>query len=266
MKISNLLVSLLISTAALLGACGGGGGGSSDTSTTASAPVTSTTLSECHQLTAGNKLLFSSAISPSSYAQTTTVGTLTSVVTTNWPQVSTTLSIQLATFNSVNAVSGKRISSQSLNGIYQPTGTFETFYNITPAVYQRLGTASSSPGSTVTSLTTFNGYTRDITKTAGTNQVTTYTTGTSTVTNVVSLTFVGIEDVLTPAGIFKNACKMTATYFPVTTNSVFVSDTFWYAPGFGNVKEVSVETFSDGRVPSTFINTTQATALLNGSL
>ena len=118
----------------------------------------------------------------------------------------------------------------------------------------------------MTTVTALNGYARDLTKTAGTNQVTSYTVGTSTVTNVVSLTFVGIEDVVTPAGIFKNACKMTATYSPTSANPVLNNDTFWYAPGYGNVKETTTNTYTDGRLPNVFTTTTQATALISGTL
>jgi hypothetical protein len=83
------------------------------------------------------------------------------------------------------------------------------------------------------------------------------------------------EDVLTPAGTFKNSCKFNADTKLIQTTtgntsatvsvSAGVNSLQWCAPGGGLVKQDSSERFTDGRWPASLSKSSSATAILSGS-
>lgn len=80
--------------------------------------------------------------------------------------------------------------------------------------------------------------------------------------------FEAVENLKTPAGVFKGACRFKVLSREVELASdtprvtAFVAETVHYAPGYGLVKAVSVVRFTDGRVPDTLTSTYLATQLL----
>jgi hypothetical protein len=226
--------TLLLSTA-FLAACGGGGGGS-----TSPAVVIPTTMVECYAHTAGTT--FSSTVTPSvsSYALNGFTQFYTS--TTN------TVSISDATLNGV-AVKKRRVS---------PIGSSnyaDTYVTVDSQQYKRLKFENYNATSNLTNSVSYSGNNRNLNVPSGSAQNYTFTStsnGSAQPSVSNTLTFVGIEDVTTPYGTFKNACKQTLAQ----PNGG--SDTFWYAPGYGNVKEIYVINYTDGRIPSSVTWTTQA--------
>jgi hypothetical protein len=77
-----------------------------------------------------------------------------------------------------------------------------------------------------------------------------------------------VENLKTPAGVFKGACRFKVLSREVEQASdkprltEFVAETVHYAPGYGLVKAVSVLRFTDGRVPDTLTSTYVATQLI----
>jgi hypothetical protein len=81
--------------------------------------------------------------------------------------------------------------------------------------------------------------------------------------------FEAIEDLKTPAGTFKNACRFKILSSEVTLGSgkpvtgITESGVMHFAPGYGVVRTESKFRYADGRQPATGANTTVATRLLN---
>lgn len=137
---------------------------------------------------------------------------------------------------------------------------------------------------TFSTITTSAGDTLDLRIPAGTTQryiseysnVTTvrpssYLSGSDTSSTTRSATFVAREDVVTPAGTFRNACKVTYQLLSQTpiVDSVFFRGitstltTSWHAPGWGIVKSVKTITYSNS-VPSALNYTFVANKTLTG--
>jgi hypothetical protein len=57
-----------------------------------------------------------------------------------------------------------------------------------------------------------------------------------------------------------------ATASSTAASSAGTSSTVWYAPGWGLVKQDSVERFTDGRVPASVSKSSAVTVILSGSL
>jgi hypothetical protein len=255
-RATALLLTLLVA------ACGGGGGG-----TAAVAPVP-TTAALCYDLTNGNAMRISGTTSPT---QSTIPGATTSFY---YSQLVEDITIQAATFN--GSVGQSRITTgTSTSTIVGSTpialGKSEIFYNLTTAnQFNRLG-ARSTPVSGTPTETIYSGLLRSPSLAVGSteNYTYTYTTtgvaGTATVNSTLKL--LAIEDVVTAVGTFKNACKFSlASVSPGSSPIVGNSDTFWYAPGWGNVKEIIVTNYADGRIPAAVTRTYEPTLILKGSL
>jgi hypothetical protein len=249
---------------ALVSACGGGG---SSTSTLAPAVVTlPTTAEQCYTMTNGNVFRGQETTNPTQ----ATLG----VSPIYYAQYVRDTAIQAATYNSV--IGQSRVATGTLTTtISGSTPTVapinEVFSTVIAATYKynRLATRTTPAGGTSTD-TIYSNYLRSTVLAVGAseNYTYTYTTTASPTINTVShsLKLLAIEDLVTAAGTFKNTCKFSLTIAVPGPTSTTVSDVFWYAPGWGNVKEVVVENFTDGRLPATLTRTIEATAILKGTL
>jgi hypothetical protein len=81
--------------------------------------------------------------------------------------------------------------------------------------------------------------------------------------------FEAIEDLRTPAGTFKNACRFKTLSSETVPGSgkpfiaITESGVIHFAPGYGIVRAVTNYRYVDGRQSATVVNTTVATRLLN---
>lgn len=227
-------LSVAVASAALVTACGGGSSSGSP------APIT---MANCYQLTAGNSLNLTTTPSVSSY----TLGG------TTYPYPSTAFTRSYS-----NSSYGGQSTIQSRIWTPATGNTTDTQITVTNSLYTRLAYISTPAGGAA-STTTYSGNVRNLAVTPGQSQTYTFTSTNAgvTTTTVATLTFVGVEDVTTPTGTYRNACKQTLVQVTGGTPSPsFVSDTFWYAAGYGNVKEVLVYNYTDGRTPSGLTTTT----------
>jgi hypothetical protein len=228
--------TLLISTT-LLAACGGGGGG------TPVAPIP-TTMAECYALTAGNSLQLTQTPSVNAY--------VLNGVTTPYPTSNFSITNTNGTFGGAPVI--LRRSVNTANGNYG-----EQALKISATAYERVGFNNYTATTGATTVTNYSNYIRTLNVSAGNVETRTFTAtpvGGTASAFTVELTFVGVEDVTTPHGTYKNACKQT---FKQTNpiNNVITSETLWYAPGYGNVKQVAAYNYTDGRVPAAVTFTTQ---------
>ncbi len=277
---------LVASVSALLLACGGGGGGSNPV-----APAL-VDVADCFQVNPANAFRYNSISSPSQ-AQTLLAPGATSSTTYNYENTVADVAYKGDFFN------GALVLSRSSTGTdtYTTTAaiaprpfTDSEFFTATPT-FTVLGGKSSYPSIFYLSETVFSGLSRALSFPAGQAQNYTYTaTKTSSIlggkpasdvtTINHSVTFVARENVVTPAGTFKNSCKFsldtktsatvvtggTTTLATTAAPSAGTSSTVWYAPGWGLVKQDSVDRYTDGRVPASVSKSSSATAVLAGSL
>ncbi len=267
--------SFLLATLAALSACGGG----SNASSSGTGVTTISPLSSCFQLTNGNA--FVSVSSPNINSYTDATGTSTSYYSRS--STSSTIASNIYNGKPVQA-----ISSQTNATVLYPNASPTVInsvrdslvsYDITSTQSTVLGgneTYTAIGQTPITSVFTRSG-TTDLSVSIGqSTMVTTVQKTTSsnnsvvaTDTTVDSLKFVGLEDVTTAAGTFKNVCKLTYT-------STFNSDiagakptssigTRWVASGFGIVKSTDTKKYADGRVPDTVIQTTEITSVSKGA-
>ncbi len=267
MKTEQLLrtvVTAVLSTA--LVACGGGGGGGSETAVAQTTPAagTVTTAAQCYTLTNGNALQNTVTTEPVRYqvSQADTTFKYYSQTTEN-------IVIKSATFNNVAAQGRTFIgtyTSAAPNAVIYPTDTFTSYTNTRDdKLFNIIGSRSVSLAGTVTD-TVYANNTRNPNLAVGNtdNYTYTYSVSPSTVsyTATSSVTLLAIEDLVTPAGTFKGACKFTFG----SPTATAPSNILWYAPGWGLVKRVSVFNVLDGRIPATRTETRMTTAILNGTL
>jgi hypothetical protein len=265
MKLSTQLIRACASAllVTLLAACGGGGGGGGG----GDAPAVPTTAAQCYNLTNGNEYLYVSTSSPGQYtpAGTTTVS--------SYAQGLRDVTIQAATFNGVASQSRLSNGTDTFalpNPVQKPLSRFEIFFVNTDTKNIRLG-SRTTPVAGIPSDNMFTGFSRSLDLAIGASEIYTYTISSpgTTATSVFEHTskLLAIEDIVTPAGTFKNACKFSLVstqpgLAPPTGNS----DIFWYAPGWGVVKEIFTRTYTDGRNPAVRTETSEVTSILKGSL
>lgn len=266
MSINKFKFYLGFAIAALVSACGGGG---SSTSTPAPAVVAlPTTAEQCYTMTNGNAFREQDTTSP-------TQSTISGSSTFYYAQQTSNTTIQAATYNSVvgqsRAVTGTYYTTSITGSTPTVLPTTEVFSTVIAATnkYHRLANRTTQVGGASTDII-YSDYLRSTLLAVGASENYTYTY-TTTVNPAIStvghsLKLLAIEDLVTAAGTFKNTCKFSLTSTANSASATTVSDVFWYAPGWGRVKEVFVETFTDGRLPATVTRTIEATAILNGSL
>ena len=239
--------SLIVSTALVAAACGGGGGGTAALAT----------MEDCYQLTAGQ-----------------------SFRATNTPNIPT-YTLNGINYSYISTSNETRIVDQTVNGkAYKvrgvatpnwssPSSAGLTYLDITSGRYERARAASASfpSGATnITSITEYSNFVRNLSVNPGQSQTVTYTSMTTPVTNGVlgvagspisitaTLTFVGLETITTSSGTYMDTCKQTLS---ISGSDSRNTDTFWYAKGYGNVKEIVTSYYTDGRIPSTVTRTIQ---------
>ncbi len=230
----------LVSACLILAACGGG-----DTAPAGGNQDNLTTLASCYALTPGNT--FTTTSTPDIASATSALG-----APIRYPTEVDTVSVMTSTF--AGASVKIRRTNQSSTSRYSDT---HVSYSPNGTAYTRVSNEFVI-GVVTNSTTRFNGFTRDLTLTPGQSQTYSYTRSTngSTPTTVTSkLTFEAVEDIITPSGTYLKTCKQTLTQ--ISPASVLISDTFWYANGFGNVKEITIEQFNDGRTPDRMTRTIQ---------
>jgi hypothetical protein len=220
-QLTRLYLSMLLMT--LLVACGGGGDAPSAASTTA----VPTTAAQCYQLTNGNSFRNSDNLS-----------------------ITRDITIQAATYNGVAVQS--RVSTISNAGtLTLAPDKFETFSTITvDGKYNRLAARYTSSTGDI-SEAVFSGFLRSLNLAVGQTETYTYTVSSSEGAAIGklehTLQLLAIEDVVTAAGTFKNACKFSLVdKAPGDQPPVGFSDIFWYAPGWGNVKEIVEHPYTPG--------------------
>ncbi len=279
--------AVTLTVSAFLLACGGGGGGAGG----GSDPLVS--VADCFQVNASNSLRYVTTSSPSQ-AQTLLTPGATSSTTYNYENTVADVTYRSDFFNGALAQSRSSAGTDSYTttaAIAPRPFTDNEFFTNT-ATFTVLGSKSSYPSISYLSETVFSGLSRALSFPAGQAQNYTYiatktfavvgSTPTLTVTTIThTVTFIARDNVATPAGTFKNSCKFsldiktpptTATISsatPLTTTTALsagTSSTVWYAPGWGLVKQDSVERFTDGRQPASVSKSSAATVILSGSL
>lgn len=252
---------LSLALVGLISACGGGGGSGSPT--TVAVP---TTAELCYNMTNGNAFRQKQTTSP---IQATN---LTSTI--NYNQAVRDVTIQAATYNGVVGQSRVSTGTDTFTPTSLPTvsSKFEVFSNLIAAnKYTRVANRNTPVGG-ASSDTVFSNHMRSLNLAVGASEIYTFTFANAatptailgTTTHTVKL--LAIEDLVTPAGTFKNACKFSLEVASAGAPPGTSTDIFWYAPGWGNVKEVVTQTFTDGRTPATMTNTTEASLILRGAL
>jgi hypothetical protein len=257
---SRILTSVLLVT--LVAACGGGGG---DTP----AAAVPTTAAQCYTLTNGNESLYALTPSPATYssAGTTTVS--------SHAQGLRNLKIQAATFNGAPAQSILVTGTNTFTlpvPMQKPFAKTESFYTYTDTKFNIVGYRDTPVGS-VPFDTVITGLSRSLNLAVGASETYTYAYSASSPGSTVTSTYeetlqlLAIEDVTTPAGTFKNACKFSAVRTRLDAQpQVLDPSTFWVASGWGVVKEINVRTYTDGRTPAVRTYIIEATSILKGNL
>jgi hypothetical protein len=263
---------LATTLSAFVAACGGGGGAESH-----SGPVTN--IADCFQVKLGNSFRYTGTASPSQ-AQTILIpGTYS---TTTYYYENTVYKASL--FKSLAVTSRSSIGTDT----YTTTTTIparpfikDDFFTANSGSYTSLGEDEDYPTLPYISETTNSGRLIQLSWASGQPQNFSYTaTKTATISGNTAtvaaasysnaFTYMGREDVITPAGTFKNSCKLNldskALSGVASATSAGTSGTVWYAPGWGLVKQASVETFTDGRQPATLNRTSVVTGVLAGTL
>jgi hypothetical protein len=227
----------------LLAACGGGSDSAPLVVPTTTLP---TTAAQCYQLTNGNSFRNSDNLS-----------------------ITRDITIQAATYNGVAVQS--RVSSISNAGtLTLAPDKFETFSTITvDGKYNRLAARHTSSTGDI-SEAVFSGFLRSLNLAVGQTETYTYTVSSPEGASIGklehTLQLLAIEDVVTAAGTFKNACKFSLVdNAPGDQPPVGFSDIFWYAPGWGNVKEIVEFPYTPGGVYVPTI-TAEAILILKGTL
>jgi hypothetical protein len=263
-------------------------GGTTNTSGGAATPVLND-MAACFQVTAGNSFVFNRTTSPSSYQVVSTSAPVVVAAPPGSPVGTPSTTIPGITVTSTLFYSASTVTSTYRLGTFEgnaatvrndnnlfPAYSVDGFYGISATSFTFLGSVAYNTASVATGKTLTTGRTRNLALSQGQSQNYSYSsasyTGTATTPYYSSaanetITFVVKEDVTSPAGVFKNACK-----FDVVRNTVSPAPggisrfTVWYAPGWGAVKEESNLTFTDGRVPSTAVESSQVTRIVTGSL
>jgi hypothetical protein len=278
--------AVALTASALLLACGGGSGGSGGTSD----PLVN--VADCFQVNASNSFRYTSTSSPSQ-AQTLLTPGATSSTTYNYENTVADVAYRSDFFNGALALSRSSAGTDTYtttSAIAPRQFTDSEFFTTTPT-FTILGSKSSYPSISYLSETVFSGFGRALSFPSGQAQNYTYIAtktfavlgstpsfSVSTITHTV--TFLVRENLDTPAGTFKNACKFSleiktpptpvastpATASSTAASSAGTSSTVWYAPGWGLVKQDSVERFTDGRVPASVSKSSAVTVILSGSL
>jgi hypothetical protein len=275
--------AVTLTASAFLLACGGGAGGGND-------PLVS--VADCFQVNASNSLRYVTTSSPSQ-AQTLLTPGATSSTTYNYENTVADVAYRSDFFNGALAQSRSSTGTDTYTtsaAIAPRPFTDNEFFTNTPT-FTVLGSKSSYPSISYLSETVFSGLSRALSFPSGQAQNYTYiatktfvvvgSTPTLTVTTIThTVTFIARDNVATPAGTFKNSCKFSLdikTASPVVASSTTAStttaalsagtsSTVWYAPGWGLVKQDSVERFTDGRQPASVSKSSAATLILSGSL
>jgi hypothetical protein len=263
-------------------------GGTTSTGGGAATPVVND-MSACFQVTAGNSFVFSRTTSPSSYQAVSTSAPVVVAASPGSPVGTPSTTIPGTTVTSTLFYSASTVTSTYRLGTFEGSAatarndnylsqgySVDGFYGITASSFTFLGSVSYNTASVATGKTIITGRTRNLALLQGQSQNYSYSsasyTGTATTPYYSSaanetITFVVKEDVTSPAGVFKNACK-----FDVVRNTVSPAPggisrfSVWYAPGWGAVKEQADLTFTDGRIPNAAVESSQVTRILSGTL
>lgn len=263
---------ITISLSATLVACGGGGSDSSTVTT----PIVAN-MSDCFQVNTGNAIRYTITPSVGTASHTPTASNTASTVYYGYSTQDRTYAN--STFNGASALVRASVGTSTFASTLSPQASkSEQFLALTPTTYTVLGTKAYSSSGTLTNVLTYTGFNRTLTAKPGESQSYTYsyvnTTSTPLSASIANtLTFVAREDVSTPAGIFKNSCKLTQESSPQAITGLsgapatvgIANNTFWFAPGWGVVKESYTNTYTD-RLPASTTFTGNAISILSGSL
>jgi hypothetical protein len=282
---------VLVLTCSLV-ACGGGGGDGGDSTSLAA----SVKLADCFQVNTQNAFRMSIVHSPASYQSGISTGFSTVSAS---PFISPTTGLALSTpvsgtfsyadsiydtsyrqttYKSISATAKNRVGKAFIagtNSLSPIAYDNDSYYAITSSRMTFLGsTALGTQGMVISEIedTSFNLLLAIGEKSVVTNTLTfSPTTPTTDGTISKTITYIAQEDVSTPAGVFKNSCKLDVEVKTITTNpldpfSTTVTSTIWVAPAWGVIKEVATHSFSDGRIPSVATRSRQVTNILRGSL
>jgi hypothetical protein len=256
-RLTQACASVLLVT--LLAACGGGGGDISQTA------------AQCYSLTNGNEFLTATTTTPASL-------TLTSTTTFYFEQSVDHTAIQATTFNGApvqSVISTGTRTYSSPNARQEVKDRSESFFTTTGDKFNLVGFRNTTAAGDISD-TIVKDYSFSLNLAVGAAETLTFSAKlpSSTTTTVVSylVKLLAIEDVVTPAGTFKNACKFSVRSVvsggaasSAGTDTVTDSTT-WLAPGWGSVKEVYPTTFRYEGIPIVTTATTVVTSILRGAL
>lgn len=264
-------------------ACGGGdGGGGSST------VITLADTADCFQIKSGNAMRFASTASPSQ-AQTPQLPGVNSSTTFYYENSVADVSYSPQIFGGALVTSRLSAGTEtfgSASGTVTRVLSDTELFSSTPS-FAIVGASESRPSINYFSATSYAGQVRPLAVPQGqaqnfnflgtkTSSISGQTpTATVSVTSQ-TVTFLTREDVVTAAGTFRNSCKFnldtrvtqssTGGATPTASVSAGVNTTQWFAPGWGLVRQDSVERFTDTRQPASLSRNGVATAILGGSL
>ncbi len=259
--------ALLLTIVSGLAACGGGGGGGTSTP--------AITMSECYELTNGNEFTFTSTPSVASYTYSGSTAASTYLSSTSKFKIQTDIyngKLVQSLLNTVtsSAASISTVVTENATDYYEVTNTKSSFLG---------GNSSTTFSSTQSPYTSIYTNTGSIDLTLQPNQSASYdtvlkttTSNSSTIstkTDTTTIRFIGLEDVKTMAGTFKNACKISYTNTSKSDQAgvaqITTTGTRWVSKGFGIVKSISTNVYSDGRIPSSNSYNREVSAVTKGS-